>query len=249
MRLCQMYNGLISYICSMYEKNPEEETFKTFFLKYHDVLVLYAASILKNVDAAEDVVLGCFVQAWESSLYKKLSDGLDKYMFHVVKNAALNELRDCKRRKTRHEKMMEGMPVAEIMHEDEQTEIDVLYFAINQLPPERRRIFMMVYAEGKKYKEVAEHLQISINTVRTQLSRSLKFLPRHGSVGHHQNRGQELDPLRYHRRICGRPAGDDGGHHRRGGAPVPPGAKAHRPYQPGGPGELERYQCCPRLQR
>ena len=162
MRLCQMYNGLISYICSMYEKNPEEETFKTFFLKYHDVLVLYAASILKNVDAAEDVVLGCFVQAWESSLYKKLSDGLDKYMFHVVKNAALNELRDCKRRKTRHE--------------NEQTEIDVLYFAINQLPPERRRIFMMVYAEGKKYKEVAEHLQISINTVRTQLSRSLKFL-------------------------------------------------------------------------
>ena len=153
MRLCQMYNGLISYICSMYEKNPEEETFKTFFLKYHDVLVLYATSILKNVDAAEDVVLGCFVQAWESSLYKKLSDGLDKYMFHVVKNAALNELRDCKRRKTRHEKMMEGMPVAEIMHEDEQTEIDVLYFAINQLPPERRRIFMMVYAEGKKYKE------------------------------------------------------------------------------------------------
>ena len=97
-------------------------------------------------------------------------------MFHVVKNAALNELRDCKRRKTRHEKMMEGMPVAEIMHEDEQTEIDVLYFAINQLPPERRRIFMMVYAEGKKYKVVAEHLQISINTVRTQLSRSLKFL-------------------------------------------------------------------------
>ena len=64
MRLCQMYNGLISYICSMYEKNPEEETFKTFFLKYHDVLVLYATSILKNVDAAEDVVLGCFVQAW-----------------------------------------------------------------------------------------------------------------------------------------------------------------------------------------
>ena len=123
-------------------------------------------------------MLGCFVQAWESSLYKKLSDGLDKYMFHVVKNAALNELRDCKRRKTRHEKMMEGMPVAEIMHEDEQTEIDVLYFAINQLPPERRRIFMMVYAEGKKYKEVAEHLQISINTVRTQLSRSLKFCGR-----------------------------------------------------------------------
>ena len=182
MRLCQMYNGLISYICSMYEKNPEEETFKTFFLKYHDVLVLYAASILKNVDAAEDVVLGCFVQAWESSLYKKLSDGLDKTRLLLLASALLLSAEMAMAQdysvpvSEKNEKMMEGMPVAEIMHEDEQTEIDVLYFAINQLPPERRRIFMMVYAEGKKYKEVAEHLQISINTVRTQLSRSLKFL-------------------------------------------------------------------------
>ena len=176
MRLCQMYNGLISYICSMYEKNPEEETFKTFFLKYHDVLVLYAASILKNVDAAEDVVLGCFVQAWESSLYKKLSDGLDKSRLLLLASALLLSAEMAMAQdysvpvSEKNEKMMEGMPVAEIMHEDEQTEIDVLYFAINQLPPERRRIFMMVYAEGKKYKEVAEHLQISINTVRTQFA-------------------------------------------------------------------------------
>ena len=57
MRLCQMYNGLISYICSMYEKNPEEETFKTFFLKYHDVLVLYAAKLLQKSEMRKDIVI------------------------------------------------------------------------------------------------------------------------------------------------------------------------------------------------
>lgn len=157
-------------------KKTQEKTFKTFFLKYYDVLVLYATNILKNVDAAEDVVLNCFVHIWENSLYENLSDRLDKYMFKAVKNAALNDLRDSKRRKARHEKMMEEMPVAEIMQEDEQAEIEILYLTINLLPPERRRIFMVVYAEGKKYKEVADQLQISINTVRTQLTRSLKFL-------------------------------------------------------------------------
>lgn len=157
-------------------KKTQEKTFKTFFLKYYDVLVLYATNILKNVDAAEDVVLNCFVHIWENSLYENLSDRLDKYMFKAVKNAALNDLRDSKRRKARHEKMMEEMPVAEIMQEDEQAEIEILYLTINLLPPERRRIFMMVYAEGKKYKEVADQLQISINTVRTQWTRSLKFL-------------------------------------------------------------------------
>ena len=153
-----------------------EKTFKTFFLKYHDVLVLHATNILKNVDAAEDVVLDCFVNVWENSLYENLSDGLDKYMFRMVKNAALNDLRGSKRRKVRHEKMMQEMSEVEIMQEDEQVEIEILYSTINQLPPERRRVFMMVYAEGKKYKEVADQLQISINTVRTQLMRSLKFL-------------------------------------------------------------------------
>ena len=46
----------------MYEKKNEEKEFKAFFLKYHDVLVLYATNILKDVDAAEDGVSGCFVQ-------------------------------------------------------------------------------------------------------------------------------------------------------------------------------------------
>ncbi|MBC5620357.1 MULTISPECIES: RNA polymerase sigma-70 factor [Butyricimonas] len=157
-------------------KNGEEKAFKTFFSEYHDVLVLYATNILKDVDAAEDVVQDCFMNVWENSLYDNLSNGLDKYMFHLVKNAALNELRGSKRREARHEKMMAEMPVVEMMKEDEQTEIDILYTTINQLPPERRRIFMMVCAEGKKYQEVADQLQISINTVRTQLMRSLKFL-------------------------------------------------------------------------
>ena len=97
-------------------------------------------------------------------------------MFCMVKNAALNNLRGSKRRKVRHEKMMQEMFEVEIMQEDEQVEIEILYSTINQLPPKRRRVFMMVYAEGKKYKEVADQLQISINTVRTQLMRSLKFL-------------------------------------------------------------------------
>ena len=157
-------------------KSGEEKAFKIFFSEYHDVLVLYATNILKDVDAAEDVVQDCFMNVWENSLYNNLSDGLDKYMFHLVKNAALNELRGSKRREVRHEKMMAEMPVVEMMKEDEQTEIDILYTTINQLPPGRRRIFMMVCAEGKKYQEVADQLQISINTVRTQLMRSLKFL-------------------------------------------------------------------------
>ena len=143
---------------------------------FSDGVYRFILKMCKSKEMAEDVVQDCYMNVWENSLYNNLSDGLDKYMFHLVKNAALNELRGSKRREVRHEKMMAEMPVVEMMKEDEQTEIDILYTTINQLPPERRRIFMMVCAEGKKYQEVADQLQISINTVRTQLMRSLKFL-------------------------------------------------------------------------
>lgn len=41
--------------------------------------------------------------------FEKLSDGLDRYMFHLVKNAALNDLRGTQRRELRHEKVMAEM--------------------------------------------------------------------------------------------------------------------------------------------
>ena len=79
-------------------KSGEENAFKEFFMEYHDILVLFATHILKNVDAAEDVVQECFMNIWENSLFNRLSNGLDKYMFQLVKNAALNDLRGSKRR-------------------------------------------------------------------------------------------------------------------------------------------------------
>ena len=53
---------------------------------------------------------------------------------------------------------------------------EVLYKALNELPEERRKIFLMICLEGMKYQEVAEKLHISINTVKKQMGRSFKFL-------------------------------------------------------------------------
>ena len=48
--------------------------------------------------------------------------------------------------------------------------------AINTLSPECRRVFMLSRVEGKKNKEIAEQLDISINTVKYHLKQALKRL-------------------------------------------------------------------------
>ena len=85
----------------------DEKAWQELFDSYYESLCHHAARILLDDHVAEDVVQDCFMNVWENSLYNNLSDGLDKYMFHLVKNAALNELRGSKRREVRHEKMME----------------------------------------------------------------------------------------------------------------------------------------------
>lgn len=47
-------------------KKGEKSAFQAFFSEYYEVLVLFATGILKDVDAAEDVVQDCFVNVWEN---------------------------------------------------------------------------------------------------------------------------------------------------------------------------------------
>ena len=51
-----------------------------------------------------------------------------------------------------------------------------LWDAIDHLPPERRRIFLLSKRDGLKYQEIAEELHISIKTVENQISKALKAL-------------------------------------------------------------------------
>ena len=143
--------------------------FPLSFEIYYETLVMFANYWLNDPEAAEDTVQECFVDFWVNKRFENLSSGLDKYIFASVKHAALNYLRGNRRREERHAVVAgnwkeDGGEVAELNEE----EIEYLYMTINRLPEERRKIFMMVCLEGRKYQEVADLLGISVNTVRTR---------------------------------------------------------------------------------
>ena len=51
-----------------------------------------------------------------------------------------------------------------------------VYDAIEELPPQRKRIFLLSRVEGKKYREIAEVLHLSQKTVEAQMGKALQFL-------------------------------------------------------------------------
>ena len=82
-----------------------------------------------------------------------------------------------------HDSILNGLPQEEDFEDEEmlyaltvkEEAIRQLYFYIEELPAEQRRIILL-RIEGHSWDEIASKLGVSINTVKTQKSRSYKFL-------------------------------------------------------------------------
>ena len=139
-------------------------------------LCLYALHYLGNADSAEDVVQESFAALWE-----KLQEGVAisnrrAYLYMMVRNRCLDQLR----RKGIPTESLKPYDTYGIIEDDDaqersQTEAR-LWTAIDSLPEKCRQIFLMSKRDGLKYREIADELGISENTVRNQISKALKIL-------------------------------------------------------------------------
>jgi RNA polymerase sigma-70 factor (ECF subfamily) len=81
--------------------------------------------------------------------------------------------------------MLDVSSIPELPDEESENELDNfsrLYGALEKLPEQRRRILELAIFESCTYAQIAEKLQISVNTVKTQIGRAYRFLK------------EELDP-------------------------------------------------------
>ena len=91
-----------------------------------------------------------------------------------MKNACLNKIRD--QREFAQAELLRYDAVEEEARTVSLELIEAIRKAIEELPRKTRMVVMSVVVEGKKYKETAEELGVSVNTVKTLLSGGLKQL-------------------------------------------------------------------------
>ena len=145
------------------------------FNKYYEVLCQFSYSIVKNNDAAKDIVQDFFVKYWEKYLHQEQPDNFESYAYVSVKNRSLNYI-ESEQVKLRHQPGIERLLYSEdyLLPDNAESENYGLKLlkAINQLPEQRRKIFTMSAMEGLKYLEIAAQMNISINTVKTQIRKA-----------------------------------------------------------------------------
>lgn len=134
------------------------------------------------MDQAEEIVQEMFFNFWQKKEKVDISISLEAYLFRSVRNSCLNYLKHLKVReehrlatneelRKKEQEVHDNMEALELQERIDRT--------IDQLPPERKKIFKMSRFEELKYKEIAEKLNISVKTVEVQMSKALKFLRVH----------------------------------------------------------------------
>lgn len=151
--------------------------FERLFAKYYEPLCHHADKILKDMDTAEDIVQEFFYQFWKNreTFSPKLS--LNAYLYQSIRNNALHYIEHIAVRKNYAQQVFDEFQ--DLAPANMQTDIELrdLGKAINatlrKMPERCSRIFRMNRFEGKKYREIAEILSISIKTVEADMGKAL----------------------------------------------------------------------------
>ncbi len=154
----------------------KEQGMKALFNRYYKPLVVFAGAYLHDLQEAEDLVQEQLVKLWGKRTFENMTAGsLSTFLFTVVKNACINWIE--KRKLTL---VSLDMPHYQIAWEEAERMDDRVVHLVNgameKLPEKTRQVVVAVMLEGKMYKEAAEELGVSVNTVKTLLKQGMKEL-------------------------------------------------------------------------
>ena len=163
-------------------KSGDKTVFETLFKRFYPVLCRYAKSMLHDLDEAEEVVQNTFYILWKKRESIQIQSSLKSYLYRAVHNDCLNKLKHQKVRQVHAEdyKHTAGNAYEDsgklLQAKELKRKIDQ---ALEALPEQCGRVFRLNRFEELKYKEIAEHLNISIKTVEIHMSKALKHMREH----------------------------------------------------------------------
>lgn len=150
--------------------------FENIFNSYAKDVKRFVYFKTKDADLTEDLVQDAFVKLWDECKNVKF-DTVKNYLFTIANNLFLNIIKhnkviDKHQKGYVHETSNESPEFLYI----EQEYLEKLEKAIANLSEKQREVFLLSRIEKKKYKEIAEKLNISVKAVEKRMHTAVKAL-------------------------------------------------------------------------
>ena len=134
----------------------------------------YARSLAKNPHDSEDLVQDAIERALRSENCPVLVQDLRPWMFRVIRNLHLDELR--KRRVRMEYSTAQKRLSSDLMQAGDHAEGVALRMTFETLPAQMREVLFLVDVMGMKYAEAAAIMDVPHGTVMSRVSRARRTL-------------------------------------------------------------------------
>ena len=157
----------------------DEDAFCELYAAYKNRLIFFAMRFLKSREYAEDIFQDAFTVIWLGRRFINPDASFSSYLYTIVRNRILNQLRDLENQTKLKEQILEQ---AVDYSNDTNNSIlandlrGLIARAMQQLTARQREIFEMSREQDMSHREIAEALGISVYTVQEHISTSLRIL-------------------------------------------------------------------------
>ncbi len=153
--------------------------FELLYNRYYKPLCSHAVRFVYAKDVAEDIISEIFYSIWKNKTFLNITTSFRAYLFTAVRNRCFLYLQQEYGKTSSFENSPFQFPDSNVapdqmlFYDDLQRQIEQ---AISTLPPQCQKVFLMNRYEGKKYKEIADELQLALKTVEAHINKALVHL-------------------------------------------------------------------------
>ena len=157
----------------------DEESFEFLFKKYYLPLTRFAWRYVNSKAIAEELVQEIFTIIWEKRKDLDTAGSVRSYLYKSVRNLSINHLNHHEVKNRYDKQWTSQRENPELTFHDEVREEQIRHAiatAIEELPPRSKMTYKLHRYDGLTYEEISEVMEVSVKTVESQMTRTLKIL-------------------------------------------------------------------------
>jgi len=160
-------------------KKGSISAFEKIFSLYYKRINNFCLRLYQSPDEARETVQKVFIALWEQRLQVDENKSITSYLYSIAKYMVYQEFRQQVYKKAAYDYLILNSPDFNNTTKDEVLYRELVSFlesVIDRLPERQREIFKLNRFSGLTYRQIADRLNITENTVDTQIRRALEFI-------------------------------------------------------------------------
>jgi RNA polymerase sigma-70 factor (family 1) len=162
-------------------QNDNHFAFSRIFDLYKGRIFNFALKFVINETNADEITQMVFVKLWEKRKKIHVSESLDSYLYVLTKNTCFDFLRKISNDRKLLESFLRAYKLDSAVIDDDIFQQEMSFHlekVIDKLPQRQKDVYVSAEIHGKSYEQIAKEMNISKNTVKTQLKLARLFVKR-----------------------------------------------------------------------